>query len=60
MHNVTRARETYEQPLWRLAASTIVRTLLAFTLPYLIAYYCVIGAWQGIRALLALLGALPR
>jgi hypothetical protein len=46
----------YQDPqnicLWRLALSTIVRTLLAFTLPYLVSYYCVIGAWQGIRMLL--------
>jgi hypothetical protein len=33
--------------LWRLALSTIARTLLAFTLPYLVSYYCVIGAWQA-------------
>jgi hypothetical protein len=41
--------------LWRLAASTIARTLLWFTVPYLLAYYAVMGAWQGIHALLGLL-----
>jgi len=40
---------------WRLAASTVGRTLLWFTLPYLLAYYSVMGAWQGLRALLQLL-----
>jgi len=38
--------------LWRLALKTVARSMLAFTLPYLVAYYTVIGAWQGSRALL--------
>jgi hypothetical protein len=38
--------------LWRLALKTVARTMLAFTLPYLVAYYTVIGAWQGSRTLL--------
>jgi hypothetical protein len=38
--------------LWRLAVSTIARTVLAFVLPYFVAYYCVIGAWQGIHMLM--------
>jgi hypothetical protein len=41
--------------LWRLAAHTVARTLLWFTLPYLLAYYSVMGAWHGVRALLLLL-----
>jgi len=41
-----------EVSLWRLALKTIARTMLAFTLPYLVAYYTVIGAWQGLRTLL--------
>ena len=43
--------------LWRLAMSTIARTVLAFTLPYLVAYYSVVGAWQGIRLLMQWSGA---
>jgi hypothetical protein len=38
-----------EIPMWRLAAATVTRTVLAFTLPYLVAYYTVIGAWRGIH-----------
>jgi hypothetical protein len=38
--------------LWRLAMSTIARTVLAFAIPYLVAYYSVIGSWQGIHMLL--------
>jgi hypothetical protein len=38
--------------LWRLAMTTIGRTVLLFTLPYLVAYYSVIGAWQGIHMLM--------
>ncbi len=41
-----------EVSLWRLALKTVARTMLAFTLPYLVAYYTVIGAWQGSRTLL--------
>ena len=41
-----------EVSLWRLAVKTVARTILAFTLPYLVAYYTVIGAWQGSRTLL--------
>ena len=44
--------ESVEVSLWRLALKTIARTMLAFTLPYLVAYYTVIGAWQGSRTLL--------
>jgi hypothetical protein len=49
-------RSTSDDPmevsLWRLALKTVGRTILAFTLPYLVAYYTVIGAWQGSRTLL--------
>jgi hypothetical protein len=50
-----------EQPasLWRLAATTIARTLLSFTVPYLLAYYCVMSAWEGVRPLLSLLVRVP-
>jgi hypothetical protein len=41
-----------EVSLWRLALKTVARTMLAFTLPYLVAYYSVIGTWQGSRTLL--------
>jgi hypothetical protein len=44
--------ESMEVSLWRLALKTVARTMLAFTLPYLVAYYTVIGAWQGSRTLL--------
>jgi hypothetical protein len=44
--------ESVEVSLWRLALKTVARTMLAFTLPYLVAYYTVIGAWQGSRTLL--------
>ena len=47
-----------EQPenvsLWRIAARTATHTALWFTVPYLVAYYSVMGTWQGIRALLLL------
>jgi hypothetical protein len=38
--------------LWRLAMVTVARTVLGFTLPYLVAYYSVVGIWQGIRMLM--------
>jgi hypothetical protein len=41
--------------LWRVALRTIVHTSLWFMIPYLVAYYSVMGAWQGLRALLLLL-----
>jgi hypothetical protein len=41
-----------EVSLWRLALKTVARTMLAFTIPYLVAYYTVIGAWQGSRTLM--------
>jgi len=41
-----------EVGLWRLALKTVGRTLLVFTVPYLAAYYAVIGAWQGIHMLM--------
>ena len=44
--------QSMQVSLWRLALKTIARTMLAFTLPYLVAYYTVIGAWQGSRTLL--------
>jgi hypothetical protein len=44
--------DSMEVSLWRLALKTVARTILAFTLPYLVAYYTVIGAWQGSRTLL--------
>jgi hypothetical protein len=51
-----RMRGTSDDPmevsLWRLALKTVGRTILAFTLPYLVAYYTVVGAWQGSRTLL--------
>jgi hypothetical protein len=47
-----RSDESMEVSLWRLALKTVARTMLAFTLPYLVAYYTVIGAWQGSRTLL--------
>jgi hypothetical protein len=47
-----RSDESIEVSLWRLALKTVARTMLAFTLPYLVAYYTVIGAWQGSRTLL--------
>ncbi len=42
--------------LWRIAAMTVARTVLAFTLPYLAAYYSVIGAWQAFHTLTLWLG----
>ena len=44
--------DSLQVSLWRLALKTVARTLLAFTLPYLLAYYTVIAAWQGSRTLL--------
>ena len=41
-----------ETSLWRLAMATVARTVLLFTLPYLLAYYSVIGAWHGVRMLM--------
>jgi hypothetical protein len=38
--------------LWRLAATTVARTLLAFTLPYFVAYYSVVGAWRSLHVLM--------
>jgi hypothetical protein len=35
---------------------TVARTVLAFTLPYLAAYYSVIGAWQAFHTLTLWLG----
>ncbi len=55
MQNVRSPSENSDVSLWRLAATTIARTLLWFTLPYLLAYYTVTGAWQGIRSLLWML-----
>jgi len=55
MQLVPPAFENSDVSLWRLAAKTIARTLLWFTLPYLLAYYTVVGAWQGIRSLLLML-----
>ncbi len=55
MQNVHSPSENSDVSLWRLAATTIARTLLWFTLPYLLAYYTVTGAWQGIRSLLWML-----
>jgi hypothetical protein len=43
--------------LLRLALTTVARTLLSFTLPYIVAYYCVIGAWQGIHLFLLWMNA---
>jgi hypothetical protein len=37
--------------LWRLAVTTVARTVLAFALPYFVAYYSVIGTWRSVRAL---------
>jgi hypothetical protein len=37
--------------LWRIAMSTVARTLLAFTVPYIVGYYSVMGAWQGFQLL---------
>jgi hypothetical protein len=37
--------------LWRLALSTVARTVLYFTLPYIVSYYCVIGIWRVIQML---------
>ncbi len=45
--------------LWRLAAKTVARTVLAFALPYFAAYYSVIGAWRGLRAVLIWINAAP-
>jgi len=44
--------DALEVSLWRLALKTVARTMLTFTIPYLVAYYTVIGAWQGSRTLL--------
>jgi hypothetical protein len=49
---VSSAYNDKETSLWRLAMTTVARTVLLFTLPYLLAYYSVIGAWQGIRMLM--------
>ncbi len=49
------ADRTTDTSLWRLAARTVVHTALWFMIPYLVAYYSVMGAWQGLRALLLLL-----
>ena len=38
--------------LWRVAAVTVGRTVLAFALPYFVAYYSVVGAWQGLHTLM--------
>jgi hypothetical protein len=38
--------------LWRLAVSTVVRTALSFAIPYVVAYYSVVGSWQGIHVLM--------
>lgn len=38
--------------LWRVAARTILYTSFWFMIPYLVAYYSVMGAWQAIRALM--------
>ena len=43
--------------LWRLAATTVARTVLAFALPYFVAYYSVMGAWQSVRALMLWIAA---
>jgi hypothetical protein len=46
---------TYENEalgLWRVAAVTVVRTVLAFALPYFVAYYSVVGAWQGFHTVM--------
>lgn len=37
--------------MWRLALSTVLRTMLYFTLPYLASYYFVIGLWRIIQLL---------
>jgi hypothetical protein len=37
---------------WRQTMSTIARTTLAFTLPYFVAYYSIIGAWRGVQLLM--------
>ncbi len=37
--------------LWRLTMTTVGRTLLAFMVPYFVAYYGTVGAWQGIQVL---------
>ncbi len=43
--------ENSEVGLWRIAAMAVGRIVLAFTLPYLAAYYSVIGAWQAFHTL---------
>ena len=43
--------ESESSGLWRVAAVTVGRTVLAFALPYFVAYYSVIGAWQGFHTL---------
>jgi hypothetical protein len=45
--------------LWNLAAATIARTFLSFSVPYLLAYYCIMAAWEGARPLLSLLVRVP-
>lgn len=35
--------------LWRIAMNTVARTLLAFVVPYFVAYYGTVGAWRGIQ-----------
>jgi hypothetical protein len=52
MQGVSSAYNEKETSLWRLAMATVARTVLLFTLPYLLAYYSVIGAWQGVRMLM--------
>ena len=47
--------ETTETSLWRIAARTVIHTSLWFMIPYLVAYYSVMGAWTGLRALILLL-----
>ena len=56
-----KTRDAGQQPrnLLSLAAATIARTVLSFTVPYLLAYYGVIGAWEAGRPLLALLVRVP-
>ena len=46
--------EIAETPLWRIAARTVIHTSLWFMIPYLVAYYSVMGAWAGLRVLILL------
>ena len=61
LNRAMRRTRNAEQPasLLGLAAATIVRTMLSFTVPYLLAYYCVMSAWDTSRPLLALLVRIP-